>query len=59
VALAALLALPGVMPIPKTAHTDRLRENHAAMSLPLTDADRAELDATFPRPRRKRALAIL
>lgn len=59
VALAALIALPGVMAIPKTANAARLRENWAAGSLRLTAQDRADLDRAFPPPRGKRALAML
>ncbi len=59
VALAALLAQPGVMPIPKASRVEHLRENWAARSLRLTAADLAELDAAFPRPGRKRALAMI
>lgn len=58
VALAALLALPGVMPIPKSSDAGRLRENWAAGSLQLDTDDLAELDRAFPIPRRKRPLAM-
>ncbi|MBL8347722.1 MAG: aldo/keto reductase [Rubrivivax sp.] len=58
VALAALLALPGVMVIPKSSDPARLRENWAAGSLRLTSEDRAELAAAFPPPRRKLPLAM-
>jgi diketogulonate reductase-like aldo/keto reductase len=59
VALAALLAQPGVMPIPKASQVEHLRENWAARSLRLTAEDLAELDVAFPRPGRKRALAMI
>jgi diketogulonate reductase-like aldo/keto reductase len=58
-ALAALLAQPGVMPIPKAGRVEHLRENWAARSLRLTAEDLAQLDAAFPRPGRKRALAMI
>jgi diketogulonate reductase-like aldo/keto reductase len=59
VALAALLQLRGVMPIPKSSEPARLRENWQAAALRLSDEDRAELDRAFPLPRRKRPLATL
>src|SRR5215218_3682747 len=52
-ALAWLVAQPGVMAIPKAASTDHLRENLAALALSLTPADMAELDAAFPPPKRR------
>ncbi|MDQ6640580.1 MAG: aldo/keto reductase [Pseudomonadota bacterium] len=57
-ALAWLTAQPGVMAIPKAASEAHLRENLAALSLSLDAADRAELDAAFPPPRGKVALAM-
>jgi diketogulonate reductase-like aldo/keto reductase len=59
VALAALLALTGVMAIPKSSDAARLRENWGALSLHLTSEDRAELERAFPPPRKKRPLAML
>jgi diketogulonate reductase-like aldo/keto reductase len=59
IALAALIALPGVMVIPKSSDPGRLRENWAASRLTLTPEDRLELDKAFPPPRRKRPLATL
>jgi diketogulonate reductase-like aldo/keto reductase len=59
VALAALLQLPGVMPIPKSSEPARLRENWQAAALRLSDAARAEIDRAFPLPRRKQPLAML
>jgi len=59
VALAALMALEGVMVIPKSSDPSRLRENWAAGSLRLTPADRDELDRAFTPPKRKRPLAML
>lgn len=60
VALAALIAQGGVMPIPKAARVEHLRENLGALALaPLLSADDlARLDAAFPPPARKRPLAM-
>ena len=58
-ALAWLVAQPGVMAIPKAVSQAHLHENLAALSLALTDADRAELDAAFPPPKRKVPLAMI
>ncbi len=57
-ALARLLAEPGVMVIPKSADPARLRENFAAGTLRLDDALRRRIDALFPPPRSKQPLAI-
>jgi diketogulonate reductase-like aldo/keto reductase len=59
VALAWLLAQPGVMAIPKAARLLHLRHNLAAARLRLTPADLAELDRHFPPPRQPRPLAML
>jgi len=59
VALAFVLARPGVIAIPKAADPAHVRQNAAARDLVLTAEDMAELDAAFPPPRRKRALAML
>jgi diketogulonate reductase-like aldo/keto reductase len=58
VALAWLLARPGVIAIPKTSHAGRMRENAQAADLLLDADDMAALDAAFPPPRRKRPLAM-
>jgi diketogulonate reductase-like aldo/keto reductase len=58
VALAWLLAQPGVMAIPKTAKALHLRQNWQAASLGLSTEDLAELDRLFPAPRKKKALAM-
>ena len=50
---------PGVVTIPKAATSAHVRENAAAASITLTEADHATLDAAFPRPGRKQALAML
>ncbi len=57
-ALARLLAEPGVMVIPKSADPARLRENFDAASLPLDPAVHQQIDAMFPPPRRKHPLAV-
>src|SRR5690606_41958176 len=49
-ALAWLLARPNVIAIPKTSHRDRMRENAAVLSKPLTKAEAAELDELFAPP---------
>jgi diketogulonate reductase-like aldo/keto reductase len=59
VALAWMLARPGVIAIPKAADPKHMRENAAAARLRLTEEDHATLDAAFPPPQRKRPLAIL
>jgi len=57
-ALARLMAEPGVMVIPKSVREPHLRENFAAGELALTPDDIAEIDRLFPPPRRKSALAM-
>lgn len=58
-ALAWAMQQPGVMAIPKAVRESHLRENFAAGSIKLAPADLAELDALFPPPRRKTALAMV
>jgi diketogulonate reductase-like aldo/keto reductase len=58
VALAWVLAQPGVMAIPKAANALHLRHNWRAASLKLTEQDLAELDQQFPPPRHKLPLAM-
>ncbi len=58
VALAWVLAQPGVMAIPKAVQEAHLCENLAAADLVLTAQDLAALDQSFPPPRRKAALAM-
>ena len=57
-ALARLLAEPGVMVIPKSADASRLRENFAAAALQLDAAARRRIDALFPAPTRRVPLAV-
>ena len=58
-ALAWAMQQPGVMAIPKAVRESHLRENFAAGSITLAPGDLAELDALFPPPRRKTALAMV
>ena len=57
-ALAWVLRQPGVIAIPKTAHSNRMRENAAAADLELEPDDLAALDKAYPPPTRKRPLAM-
>ncbi|MBN3791903.1 aldo/keto reductase [Burkholderia sp. Ac-20353] len=59
VALAWVLAQPGVFAIPKAARIEHVRDNRAALDLVLSDDERAQLDAYFRPPRSKRALEML
>ncbi len=59
VAIAWTLRQPQVISIPKAADAAHVRLNAAAAELRLAPEDLAALDAAFPPPRRKRALAML
>ena len=59
VALAFVLARPGVIAIPKAADLAHVRLNAAARDIVLTLQDMAELDAAFPPPHRKRPLEMI
>ncbi|KVT61505.1 aldo/keto reductase [Burkholderia ubonensis] len=59
VALAWVLAQPGVFAIPKAARIEHVRDNRAALDLVLSDDERTRLDAYFRPPRSKRALEML
>ncbi|KVT54895.1 aldo/keto reductase [Burkholderia ubonensis] len=59
VALAWVLAQPGVFAIPKAARIEHVRDNRAALDLVLSDDERTQLDAYFRPPRSKRALEML
>jgi diketogulonate reductase-like aldo/keto reductase len=59
VALARLLAQPGVMAIPKAVQEPHLRANLAAANLELSAADIAEIDRLYPSPTRKMRLPML
>lgn len=58
VALARLLAQPGVVAIPKATGAAHLRENLAAADVVLTDDERQAIDRRFPPPARKTPLAM-
>lgn len=49
-ALAWVLSQPGVIAIPKTSHRERMRENAAVLSRPLTKAEAEELGRLFAPP---------
>jgi diketogulonate reductase-like aldo/keto reductase len=57
-ALAWVLRKSDVIAIPKAARPEHLRDNFAAASIALSEADLAAIDAKFPAPKRKRALAM-
>jgi diketogulonate reductase-like aldo/keto reductase len=59
VALAFLLARPGIIAIPKAASEAHVRENRAAADLTLDAEDLKALDAAFPPPRRKQPLDMI
>jgi diketogulonate reductase-like aldo/keto reductase len=58
VALAAVLAQPGVVAIPKATGEAHLRENLAAADVALSDADMKAIEQRFPRPDRASPLAM-
>jgi diketogulonate reductase-like aldo/keto reductase len=58
VALAALLAQPGVVAIPKATGDDHLRENLAAAELVLQPQELQAIERAFPRPTGKTPLAM-
>ena len=58
-ALAWVIAQPGVVAIPKAVREAHLRENLAAAELQLGAEDLAEIDRLHPPPRRKRPLAMI
>lgn len=58
-ALAAVIARPGVAAIPKAVRSAHLKENFAAAALKLDAATLAELDRLHPPPKRKTPLAMI
>jgi aryl-alcohol dehydrogenase-like predicted oxidoreductase len=58
-ALAWLLARPGVAAIPKAVREEHLRENFAALDLELGPSELAEIDRLHPPPRRRKPLAMI
>ena len=59
IALAFVLARPGVIAIPKAVNLTHVRENAAAAEIVLTPEDFADLDQAFPPPKRKRPLEMI
>jgi len=59
IALAWLLARPGVIAIPKAADLGHVGENRAAGDLELTAAEMAALDGVFPRPKSRKPLEMI
>ena len=58
-ALAWVMAQPGVVTIPKSASRDRVKENLGALEVKITPQIAAELDRAFPPPKGKQALEML
>jgi diketogulonate reductase-like aldo/keto reductase len=59
VALAWLLAQPGVVTIPKSSSRERVKENYGALEVTLTQPTLDALDRAFPRPTSKQSLGML
>ena len=59
VALAWVLAQPGVLAIPKAARPEHVEANARAAELSLSTAELALIDRSFPPPTKKRPLAML
>ena len=59
IALAWVLAQPGVIAIPKSGSAAHVRENHAAAQIRLTAEDMAHLNQAFPAPTRRESLEML
>ena len=58
-ALAWLLAQPGVVTIPKSSTRERVKENFGALDVKLSPDVMAALDKAFPSPRSKQSLQML
>lgn len=58
-ALAWVMAQPGVVTIPKSSTRDRVKENLGALDVKLTPEITAELDRAFPPPKGKQTLEML
>jgi diketogulonate reductase-like aldo/keto reductase len=58
-ALAWVLAQPGVVTIPKSMTRERVKENLGAVDIKLSADVLAELDRAFPPPKRKQSLGML
>ena len=59
IALAWVMAQPGVIAIPKATRQEHVRQNAAALDIKLTPEDFGELDRAFPPPTRKRGLEMI
>jgi diketogulonate reductase-like aldo/keto reductase len=59
IAIAWLLRPGDHMVIPKAGSVEHVRENRAALNLPLTADDLADLDRAFPPPTRPRKLQMI
>ncbi|RJT42806.1 aldo/keto reductase [Mesorhizobium waimense] len=59
IALAWVMAQPGVIAIPKATRQEHVRQNAAALDIKLSSEDIAELDRAFPPPTRKRGLEMI
>ena len=59
IAIAWLLRQGDLMVIPKAGSVEHVRENRAALDLPLTADDLADLDRAFPPPTRPRKLQMI
>ncbi|TBV12313.1 aldo/keto reductase [Stutzerimonas kirkiae] len=59
VALAFILAHPGIIAIPKAGSAAHARDNREALAIQLGSKDLAALDAMFPAPRRKVPLEMI
>jgi diketogulonate reductase-like aldo/keto reductase len=59
IALAWLLKQPDVVVIPKASSEAHVRDNHSALKLKLSAEDLAELDRSFPPPKRATPLAMI
>jgi diketogulonate reductase-like aldo/keto reductase len=58
-AIAWVLAQPGVVTIPKSSTRERVKENLGALDVKLSPAILAELDKAFPPPKKKQSLEML
>lgn len=58
-AIAWVLAQPGVATIPKSSTRERVKENFDALTVTLSPEALAALDRAFPPPKRKQSLEIL
>ncbi len=58
-AIAWLMAQPGVVTIPKSSTRERVKENFDALAITLSPDTLAALDRAFPPPKRKQSLEML